>query len=606
MLAVGRLLDDQNLLLHGVASLDRFTAQGLAYDGFCNEGTLTAQRRLLDQLDGWFDRLMVGAPSPRIEEAHYSPPPLLALARTASAAPLSERRADPVQLASFPAATVPRAPRAPALLGGTGLARLAVGAGEDALDIELRGLASDGPDRICRQALRVAVGGKIVLGDLDETDGTPTGFEHASVSRNTVVVGGLNQRESLAIASRPMPSGNFLYFAADPDFQVAMLDDPKAYPNSTSRYRQTVIASAGPKSRYAVSVFEVHGGSQHDQIFHGAAGASTRWALSEPTGRGPKSVLPPGVNFLPLAPKGDGRWFVQSYGEFQPLENAGVIRPTQAWLTRPTAVPGSALAPTGVRLHLLNNDSMAAITPLSPDPLATSDAVEPGRGTLILRREIHKPDHNSTLRTTFVTVFEPIRTGAPSLQRVGRVAQGEERDNVVVIVLETADGPEHLIVNLNPGRTVRARLNDGRMVVTDGLAVRVQSSGIVLAGGTFADASGRSARQRAATGRLRGAIRTREGDSLGWFESDTRLPDPDALAGRIVLVQHGDGTTRGWTLLRVENTAKGARLLVREDVGFQIDPNTGAAVYDRGTGATFPGPHEFRVARVARALETRP
>jgi hypothetical protein len=43
----------------------------------------------------------------------------------------------------------------------------------------------------------------------------------------------------------------------------------------------------------------------------------------------------------------------------------------------------------------------------------------------------------------------------------------------VVILLETADGEEHLVVNLRPGTPKTVRLADGRDVSTDGLAVRV-------------------------------------------------------------------------------------------------------------------------------------
>ena len=42
--------------------------------------------------------------------------------------------------------------------------------------------------------------------------------------------------------------------------EVAVLDDPRSYPRTTTRYRQTVVACSGPKARYAVSVFEVSGG----------------------------------------------------------------------------------------------------------------------------------------------------------------------------------------------------------------------------------------------------------------------------------------------------------------------------------------------------------
>src|SRR5262249_1486644 len=77
------------------------------------------------------------------------------------------------------------------------------------------------------------------------------------------------------------------------------------------------------------------------------------------------------------------------------------------------------------------------------------------------------------------------------------------------------------------------------------------------------------------------------------------LPDADRLAGRAVLVRHGDGTTRGWTLQRVENTPGGARLYVREEPGFAIDPATHQARYYQFPRPTFPGPHPFRVSRIA-------
>ena len=59
-------------------------------------------------------------------------------------------------------------PRDPALLGGAGLARLAVGRGDDALDLELRGQDSLGGPHFQRQAIRLFVGGRPVLGDLDD------------------------------------------------------------------------------------------------------------------------------------------------------------------------------------------------------------------------------------------------------------------------------------------------------------------------------------------------------------------------------------------------------------------------------------------------------
>ena len=168
---------------------------------------------------------------------------MLALAHRADSAVLTNPRAPEVEQTSWPSPLTASAPRRPVLLGGAGLARLAVGEGADALDLELRGQDSFGAPHFQRLALRLAVGGRTVLGDLDELPPTLTGWDRATASHNTVVVDGLNQRESTAKAAVPAPGGDFRFFAADPDFQVATLDDPRAYPQSTTRYRQTLIAS---------------------------------------------------------------------------------------------------------------------------------------------------------------------------------------------------------------------------------------------------------------------------------------------------------------------------------------------------------------------------
>ena len=60
----------------------------------------------------------------------------------------------------------------------------------------------------------------------------------------------------------------------------------------------------------------------------------------------------------------------------------------------------------------------------------------------------------------------------------------------MVVYIETAEGGEHVVVNLAPGTTRTVPLADGRSLTTDGLAVRVSRAGLVLAGGTFAEIGG--------------------------------------------------------------------------------------------------------------------
>src|SRR5208337_3033239 len=227
--------------------------------------------------------------------------PLIGLARAASATMGSRPADDQIQRATWSGVAAPVVNRRPVLLGGAGLARLAVGRSATALDLEVRGLDSYSGPHFQRLAMRLSAAGVPILDDLDECGATATGWELATASHNTVVVDGLNQRETPLMAGRPAAGSDFLFFAADPDFQVVSADDRRAYPQSASLYRQTLIVTASNRSCYAVSVFEVEGGLQHDQFFHAAPGRNDRWALTVPAYRPPPSLLPSAITFLPSA-----------------------------------------------------------------------------------------------------------------------------------------------------------------------------------------------------------------------------------------------------------------------------------------------------------------
>ncbi len=260
LFAVGRLLDDKAMLDDAASRLAAFAERGFFHDGYWRQGSDVAHRRVLGQLDGWIERL-----------AGDTAVPMLDLAREAGAASRIESKPREIELASWPAPETASIARRPSLLGGVGLARLSVGGDRDGLDLEVRAIGSLGAPHFQRQALRVSVAGRAVLDDLDALPPTRDGWDLATASHNTVVVDGLNQRETPAAAREPAAGGKLLFYAADPDFQVVAMDDPLAYPRSTTRYRQVVVAAASGRSRYAVAVFQVFGGLQHDQIFHAAA-----------------------------------------------------------------------------------------------------------------------------------------------------------------------------------------------------------------------------------------------------------------------------------------------------------------------------------------------
>ena len=250
------------------------------------------------------------------------------------------------------------------------------------------------------------------------------------------MVDGLNQRETPLLAVKPVAGSDFRFFAADPDFQVVCVDDPLAYPHSASRYRQTVVLTASDRACYAVSVFEVKGGSQHDQLFHAASGRKERWALTVPTRRPPPSLLPTSITFLPSARPEQGRWFVQSYGEFRLEAQASLTGPSLVdladagpiaeYLTAPgtSKVPGND-PPPSVRLHLLGDNPMAVLTAISPDPIRSEKKnrvveEDPWRASLVLRRHRAGPAFEVQVRDSVRAGRQGVSAAAAGWPRGGR------------------------------------------------------------------------------------------------------------------------------------------------------------------------------------------
>jgi hypothetical protein len=621
--AVGRVLGDPQLEADALTRLDHFLRRGFYHDGFWRGAGIESHRRVLGLIESWVGEAAPGDREVRrastrsagrqaetgSDRARSS---MLELARQAGAAIEMRGAGEDVRQVSWPSVNSPAPGRRPVLLGGAGLARLAVGEGQGALDVEVLGVDSYSGAHFQRLAIRLAIAGRPVLDDLDEQAATANGWELATASHNAVLIDGVNQRETPAAAAVPAAGGNFLFFAADPDFQVVSVDDPSAYPNSATRYRHTLVATAGPRSRYVLSVFEVHGGLQHDQIYHAAPGSRERWLLSVPTRRPPPSLLPPSITFLSSARPEQGRWFVQSYGEFR-LESQGELAgPALAGLVppgepaNPRLSEGARTARTDtrpttplIRLHLLGDPPMTAFTATSGAPPAGGRAPGPApsddrRASLIVRR---KSNQGETLNSTFVTLFEPAAGGSVPLRRVGRVGSSPD---VIVVLVESADGEEHLLVNLKPGTDRRVQLPSGRYVSFDGLALRVREGSLVMAGGKIAEGSGKLLAPAAITGTLSGSVRLRTERGRGWFLTADPLPADPAVAGRTLIVQHGDGTCHSWTLDSIESSPEGTRLHVREEPGFNLDPRSHEAHYYQFPRTTSPGPHRFRLSQIAR------
>jgi hypothetical protein len=599
MLAVGRLLNDPELVRDAVERLNVFAQRAFYHDGFYREGSLEAHSRILGQLDGWVDLLLGGAGEGTDVGSRSSGAvmgarivPQVSLARRAGWAPLTKQAVGggDVQRVSWPS-PMSGSPvmRGPMLLGGAGLARLAVGEGSDALDLELRGLGDFGRPGASRLTMRMSVAGRMVL---DDREGEPSasGLDRATISHNTAAIDGLNQRETLDQARIPAPGSDLKFHAAEADFQVVVMEDRYAYPVRGTRFRQTLIAASSPGGvRYGVSVFEVEGGRRHDLAYHGAGEAGGGWRLGGHLEPGPASLLGPELKYVDDLPPESGRWFIQAYGALRELEQGTLERPSQAELMGPGGI--------GVRLHLLGPMPATVYAGRTHDvPKGGGAGGSSDRPALMLTRQGQKGE---ALRSRFVTVLEPMSSGIARLERV-EVAEVGPQCVAIRIGTGRPGCEETVVVNLEPGHAVEVPLGGGQVLVTDSLACRVRGGEVVLAGGTIAEAAGVRVSQERVTGRIVATRRQATPGSWGAFRTAGPVAEPSRLVDRTLVVQHGDRTSRGWTIERVENEGSGAWIYVREEPGFVIDPETAQARYYQFPRISVPGPHTYVVSRMAR------
>ena len=164
------------------------------------------------------------------------------------------------------------------------------------------------------------------------------------------------------------------------------------------------------------------------------------------------------------------------------------------------------------------------------------------------------------------------------------------------MLVQSSEGDEHLILNATPGTEQVVRLSDGRELRTDGLVARAGASGLALAGGTFATLDTSRVEQARVSGTITMSLRGQDRGAHGAFVTEEPVPEPEALAGRHLIIRHGDGASRGWTIERVEPSYQGgSRVFVHEEPGFQVDSETGDAQYYQFPRTRHPGPHQFVV-----------
>ncbi len=600
LLMVGRFLGDERLEDAGLRMLDRLARLGFYHDGHWRSSETGLHPYVLSRLQEVLGITKIDLSTIEINDVSETDSNLTLTtgdpgAQALSILPLAQRAEDGLlqselvdsnlRRAAWPSSVDQSSSREAKLLGGIGMARLSTGVGPHAIDFELRGFGDESGKRYDRLAIRLAIGGRLVLGDLDELPASNSGWELATASHNTVVVNGFNQRESIAGARELAPGSDIRFFAATPHFQVASMSDRSAYPSSSTRYRRTIALIDDQGVRYGVDIFELGGGLQYDHWLHSAPGLEAVWSIGSPTVPGPETLLPQALRYLPSSRVEDGRWFVQSYGAFRPLRMANLHEPAVATL--------STTSEPILRTHLLSLGATTVFSAQAPDP-TLPDPRTAIRGALMSRR---KADSDQPIQTAFVRLFE--EPGASGLDRIGRL---ESEPGVVVLVLETLRGVEFLIFNSTPGTTREIQLQNDVLIRTDSLLVRVNRQELVMAGGTFAEIGGRRLEQERVSGLIESSVRSTSSGGRGWFETNLlTINRPERLIGRTLIVTHGRRRSRAWTIQNVvQAPGNRVRFVVVEEPGFLIERETRRARYYQFPNEDLDGPHEFTVAQIGR------
>ena len=361
LLAVGRLLGDPVLVHEALLRLGAFAERGFYHDGFWRQASATAHQRVVGLFEGWIDPLLIGSGGPGTPGARLRRGADARAARGASAVTFTEPGAADVLRASLPPAGAEAVPRHPALLGGAGLARLALGAGP--------GCARPrAPRSRCPRRAALSAAGHPPLvrrpsGARRPRRAPPTanGWDRATCQPQY----GRRRRAEPAREHRPGAGTR-------PGWPVPLLRGRSRLPGGHARRPERLSpvddplppdADRGDGGDHPLCRERVRGPRRtpaRPALPRGGRRRRRPGKCRPPWEAAPASLLPPSITYIPGARAEEGRWFVQAYGELALQGQLRLSKPATARLNRPDG--------PGARLHVLGDMPLVAYTRTEPRP----------------------------------------------------------------------------------------------------------------------------------------------------------------------------------------------------------------------------------------------
>jgi hypothetical protein len=458
------------------------------------------------------------------------------------------------------------------LLAGSGHAWLGRGAGETQTQVHLHFSGGYGHEHEDNLSLGLFAKGEELLSDVGYTHTRYRRWSTSALCHNTALVGEQGQytrtgrpRWDLPRAFEGIPSdGRLLAFETRyGPVQWMEASAERAYPGLAEVYRRMVmLVEAGEGEVYAVDLFRVKGGSQHDWVIHGNADRDGQAAVSVPTEYYGEHLLP-GVRVrYPVHERdgGDAEGRNLSYAFFQNVYRG--VAPDSVVVT--FSLSGS---PVGVRTHLMGVEGAEVF-------LGDTSSIRRAEENDALLDRFRMPIFlarrrgASPLSSCFAAVHEPYG-GTPFVDEVA--LETFDAGDAVGLRVRHHGVTDHIVHRTAPGETVVGDL----WLCGEAAFVRERDGAPVamgLWGGTELRWRDRILRGSGVyEGEVRGVLRAKAGDGGDALIVAEGLPEGDALKGGIGIVRFGDGSTLGCRIAGVQRASGETRLNLEDDPGLAVD-----------------------------------
>ncbi|MEJ2716982.1 MAG: heparinase II/III family protein [Deltaproteobacteria bacterium] len=569
----GRVLNRPEWVMEALKRVNIFNSRSFLYDGTWMETSPSYGKQVMGNLTELRDALEGYDPP------EGTPPEAVKFIRTGikknAAALAALRRADVLMsLPNGPLPTIndtwadetvskPRHSSSSVLMPGLGLAILGSGYGSHQVYAWLNYTSGRQHKHADALSIGLFANGRELLTDIGYTHTRWRAWTESTMSHNTVSVDGLDSG-----FDRGHLKNRLRAFVTDgKGFHLAEAESPAAYPGIADRYRRTcVLIGSDSRDAYLIDVFQVSGGDQHDYLLHGPPSDETVARLAgatlHPYGG---TLLNRGTSFSYPAGEGESIGRGGGYGFVRNLRR-GTSDHEVILDMRIRSQPG-----VGIRTHLLTDPGTSVY-------LGDAPRIRPAEGNDNLLSTYRAPffcarRSGKELLSRFIAVHEPVNGKAT----IKGIAAREIKGGTLITVDRGRLGRDYFIMAFDKRASLETETRDGQLRFDGAYGfVRVREGRCVeahLIGGRRLELGDMALLGTLSQhGAIRRVHRGREKHSRGYFEIAETV-DP-ANASTALMVEFPDGTARAYTISWIEKIAKGTRVHVMEDPGYEIEGNT--------------------------------